>query len=233
VRSVPCNALAIHVCADIASAGPGKRWAPMVVIEDTMRRAVKVCRAAGVDEQRTLAGEHATRAALLSALEYARGALPNDGLLVLSFAGHTQRGDGPLESARWCLFDGGLALSRIACQLALFPADARLVIITDTCYAAAIAGTLVGTQRALVLASCGEDQTAIDRNSREFMVRLESFVCSAGRQGTVEDLRRHLELDTPDCERPYVWTNTESWWSAMPIAVQERENGSSAPPMAS
>jgi len=42
----------------------------------------------------------------------------------------------------------------------------------------------------------------------------EAFVCAAGAQGSLEALRAALEDDTPDCERPVVWTNTEDRWSA-------------------
>jgi len=211
------SALAIHICADLASAGPDRWWPAMVASEDTVRRAAKLCRHVGIVEQRSLAGEGASRAGLLAVLRDASAALADDGLLVLTFAGHTERGDRPIEAAQWCLFDGGLELSQIAAELARFPARARLVIIVDSCYAAAIARVLAGPQPALVLACCGEDQTTIDRASSELMVRLEDFIC-AGEQGSVDALRRRLEDDTPDSERPEVWTNTDAWWSATAIA---------------
>jgi hypothetical protein len=213
------NALAIHICADIATAGPDKHWPYSIAAQDTVRRAARICQRAGIVEQTTLAGEHATTTAVVHALLRASAVLAHDGLLVLTFSGHTRRGEGPLDTARWCLFDGGLELSQITCQLALFPEAARLVIICDTCYAAAIAATLVGAQRVLVLASCSKDQTMVERVSSEFMVRLERFICSDRNHGSLEDLRVRLESDTPDCERPAVWTNTVSWWSAKPIEM--------------
>jgi len=96
-----------------------------------VRRTAQICRWAGIAEQRTLAGPAATRAAVLAALREAAAALRRDGLLALTFSGHTVRGDGPIEAARWCLFDGGLAMAELAAQLARLPATSRLVIITD------------------------------------------------------------------------------------------------------
>jgi hypothetical protein len=213
------SAVAVHVCADVATAGANRRWPPPAAAPDTVRRAARICQHVGIVDQRTLAGEHATRAAFLAALRDARAALANDGLFVLTFSGHTERGERPIGEARWCLFDGGLELSQIACELALFPEDARLVVICDTCYGAAITQTLLGPQQAVVVASCAEDQTMIGRRNSEFVVRLERFICSAQAQGSLDELRRVLESDTPDCERPCVWTNTESWWSAQAIAT--------------
>jgi hypothetical protein len=127
------SGLAIHVCASIATAAPGRWWPRLPSFEDTVLRAAAICRRIGIDDQQTLAAERATRAALLQALQDARTALADDGLLILTFAGHTVRGDGPPEAAQWCLFDGGLEISQLADQLALFPERARLVIIADTC----------------------------------------------------------------------------------------------------
>jgi hypothetical protein len=206
--------LAIHVCADVASAGPDQWWPATASADDTVQRASRICRHLGIAEQCWLSSEHASRAALLGALREAGATLSNNGLLVLTYAGHSVRGDGPIESTRWCLFDGELEITEIAAELARLPAEARLVIITDTCYAAAIARTLVGAQETLVLASCGEDQTLIDRASCELMVRLEAFICASHSSGSLDDLRRYLEHDTPDCERPHVWTNTHAWWTA-------------------
>jgi hypothetical protein len=97
------NAIAIHICADRARRGPDNCWPPLASFADSVRRAVAICDHAGIVEQRTLAGEHATRAALLGALSDAGADLADGGLLVLMFAGHCERGDGPIETARWCL----------------------------------------------------------------------------------------------------------------------------------
>lgn len=206
------RALAIHVCADTASAGPERQWPRSHAAADTIERAVRICAELGIEDQIVIAGELATAAALLGALSDAAEALTDDGLLVLTFSGHTVRGDGPIEAARWCLFDDGVALSQIAGELARLPGDGRVIVICDSCYAAAIACTLTGSQPVLVLASCGEDQTMVDRRQSEFVVRLEQFVASHPGRGTLAELREALEADTPDCERPVVWTNAEDRW---------------------
>jgi hypothetical protein len=209
------RALAIHVCADAETAGLHRRWRPLIPARDTVQRAQRICEHAGVAEQRTLAGDQATAEALRDALGHAAAVLSADGLLVVTFSGHTERGDGPIETARWSLVGGGVTLSQLADQLELLPPTARLVIIADTCYAAAIAQCLRGAQPAVVIASCGDDQTAIERARSEFVVRLEDFVCAGrppGSPGSLDALRAVLEADTPDCERPVVWTNAVDHW---------------------
>jgi hypothetical protein len=174
---------------------------------DTAQRAVRMCERLGVLAQQTLTGEEATADAVLGALRDVGAVLADDGLLVLTFSGHTERGEGPIESAHWCLVGGGVTLSQVANQLAQLPATARLLVIADTCYASAIAQVLTGPQPVIVLASCGEDQTMVDRPRSEFVTRLEQSVCSTGALGSIEALRELLEADTPDCERPVVWSN--------------------------
>jgi hypothetical protein len=214
------NALAIHICADVASAGPDRRWPPSMAAADTVQRTARICAHAGIVEQHTLAGEQATMAAVRAALQQASERLAPDGVLVMTFSGHTVRGDGPIGTARWCLFDGGLELSEIARHLAVLHESCRIVLICDTCYAAAIAQVLVGAQQVLVLASCSDEQTMIDRRASEFVVRLEAFLCATRDHGSVDELRARLEDDTPDCERPAVWTNTAAWWSARPLEIE-------------
>lgn len=216
------DALAIHVCADVETAGLHRRWPPPAAARDTVRRAQRICERAGVTEQRTLTGDDATAEALRDALDHAAAVLSEDGLLVVTFSGHTERGDGPIDTAHWCLVGGGLPLSQIANHLARLPPAARVVIIADTCYGAAIARCLRGAQRALVIAGCGDDQTMIVRRHSEFVVRLEDFVCSGRPQGSIDALRAVLEDDTPDCERPVVWTNAAVRWPSEAIAAPRR-----------
>ena len=206
-------ALAVHVCADDASAGPDRRWPRMHATEDTAQRFERICRTLGLHDQRTLGGEHATVAAVLGALAQAAVDLAPHGLLVLTFSGHTMRGDGPIETARWCLFDAGMELSQLAGGLEQLPDSASVIIICDSCYAAAVASCLRGPQQVVLLASCGEEQTMIDRARSEFVVRLDEFVGEQRPRGTLAQLRDVLEADTPDCERPVVWTNAEARWS--------------------
>lgn len=221
------DALAIHVCADTETAGLRRRWPPPAAARDTAQRAQRICDHAGVAEQRTLAGDQATADALRDALGHAAAVLSEDGVLVVTFSGHTERGDGPIDTARWCLVGGGLPLSQLADQLARLPPATRLVIVADTCYGAAIARCLRGAQPALVIAGCGDDQTMIVRRHSEFIVRLEDFVCSgrpSGSPGSIDALRAALEADTPDCERPVVWTNAAGRWPSEAFAAPRRSN---------
>jgi len=206
------RALAIHVCADAETTGLRRPWPPVIAARDTLQRAQRICERSGVVDQRTLAGDQATPEALRDALDHAAAVLINGGLLVVTFSGHTERGDGPIETARWCLVGGGMMLSQIADHLARLPATARVILICDSCYAAAIGCVLSGPQQVIVLASCGEDQTMIDRIRSEFVVRIEEFVSAYRAEGSLAPLRDALEADTPDCERPVVWTNGEDCW---------------------
>jgi hypothetical protein len=170
----------------------------------------RICRELGIVEQHVLTGERATARALLETLRAVGCVVAGGGLIVVTFAGHTERGDGPIETARWCTADGGVELSQIAQHLAQLPPAARVLLICDTCYAAAIAEVLIGVQPVVVVASCSAKQTMIDRLTSELVVRLEEFVCVHGRRGSLAALRAMLDADTPDCERPVVWSNVGS-----------------------
>lgn len=202
------------MCGDATTRGLHRQWPPSHTAPDTTERAARICRRLGIVDQRTLAGKGATAGALRGAMRFASGKLASEGLLVLTFSGHTERGDGPIETARWCLVGGGLELEKIADELAMLPARAQVIVVCDSCYGSAIASVLRGPQQTVVLAGCGDDQTMLERVSSELMVRLEAFVCADGAQGSLDALRIALEDDTPDCERPVVWTNTEERWSA-------------------
>ena len=208
------SAIAIHVCGDGTTRGLRHQWPPSHTAPDTTERLVRICGQLGIAEQRRLAGDGATADAVRAALRAACATLASDGLLVLTFSGHTERGDGPIETARWCLTGGGLELAEIAGSLTMLPASAQLLVVCDSCYASAIASVLHGPQQTVVLAGCGDDQTMLERVSSEFVVRLEAFACADGAPGSLDALRVALEADTPDCERPVVWTNAEHRWSA-------------------
>jgi hypothetical protein len=205
--------LAVHICADVLTTEPYRRWPPLVAARDTVQRAERLCQRAGIVEQRALLGEAATRDAMLGALEAAAGSLAGDGVLVLTFSGHTERGDGPIDTTRWCFADGPLRVAEIAARLARLPSTARIIVIADTCYGAAIAHAPLGPQPLLLIAGCGDEQTMVERANSEFVVRLEELVgrC-AGR--SLAEVKVVLEADTPDSERPVVWTNTPAWWAS-------------------
>lgn len=214
------SALAIHICADVETAGLRRRWPPPHASQDTLGRALRICALVGIGEQRVRAGHQATAAAVRDALATAAATLGDDSLLVVSFAGHTERGDGPIATARWCLVGGGITLADLADDLARLPRSTWISIIADTCYAAAIATVLHGPQAVVVIGSCGDDQTMIERAHSELIVRIEGFVHAEMQEAmrppqghatgsALDALRDVLEADTPDCERPVVWTNAE------------------------
>ena len=53
------------------------------------------------------------------------------------------------------------------------------------------------------------------------LVRLEDLVCSDASR-SIDELRVALEADTPDCERPVVWTNAADRWPSERVAVPPR-----------
>ncbi|HET9623061.1 MAG TPA: hypothetical protein VFP84_16930 [Kofleriaceae bacterium] len=166
-----------------------------------------MCERAGITEQYALAGERATCDEVLDAVQAASLILAPDGLLVLTFAGHTERGDRSLAHARWCFADGELALAELAAELARLPAAARIVVIADTGAATAIRHVALGPQPFLLIAGCGDDQTMTARLPRTFIHRLEQLLIRQP-DPSLADVRAVLEADTPDAERPVVWTNT-------------------------
>lgn len=202
---------AVHICADVLHSPRHRSWPRLGSARDTLSRLVRGCSRVGIAEQRLLIGQAATRAAVVDALVQVTGTLARDGLLVVTFTGHTERGAGEVDTARWCLADGGLTVSQIARCLALLPRAAAAVVIADTCYAAAIAAAWSGPQHVLVVAGCADDQTMLERETSELAIRLEQFLDAAP---TLDGLRAHLAHDTPDCERPCVWTDADPWWSA-------------------
>ncbi|HEX4418759.1 MAG TPA: hypothetical protein VH165_12700 [Kofleriaceae bacterium] len=220
-------AIAIHVCADVLATEPYCRWTALVASRDTVQTTEKLCRIAGIADQHLLIGGHATRAALAARLHAAAHALHDDGLLVLTFSGHTERGAGPIEATRWCLHDGPIGLAELAAQLARLPRTARVVVIADTCYAAAIKHVALGPQPLLLIGGCQEEQTTLERARSEIIVRLERLLCAGDALGgpgpSVRAIKAALEDDTPDAERPCVWTSSEPWWSAQVFELRSPE----------
>jgi hypothetical protein len=206
-RAGPHRALAIHICADVLTTEPHRQWPPWVAARDTIERTARMCQRAGIAEQYTLAGDTATCDDVLDALTATALILADDGLLVLTFSGHTERGDGPPATARWCFADGALSVAELAAQLAHLPAGARIVVIADTGSATAIRHAVRGPQPFLLIAGCDDHQTMTERLPSEFVYRLEQLLLRRP-EPSLTDLRAVLEADTPDSERPVVWTNT-------------------------
>src|ERR1051325_977302 len=99
------SALAIHVCASTVTIGIQKHWRPPLSSHDTTMSAVRICARLGIAEQQILAGGSATANSLLHALLHARERITENGFIVLTYSGHTERGDGPIETTCWCLAD--------------------------------------------------------------------------------------------------------------------------------
>ena len=193
-RSGPHRALAIHIGADVLTTEPHCHWPVPVSARDTIARTARMCERAGVSEQYTLAGAAATCDNVLDALQAAALILATEGLLVLTFSGYTERGDG--------------AIAELARELSRLPAQARIVVIADTCSATAIRHTPLGPQPFLLIAGCDDDQLMTERLPSEFIHRLEELLIRRP-DPSLDDVRAVLAADTPASERPVVWTNAD------------------------
>lgn len=221
--------MAVHIGADVV---PGRR--PVRSSRDTLRRMSRLCAAAGLTAQVRLTGERATCDGVRRAVGRVARLLAPGGLLVLTFSGHSERGP---SRAGWCLHDGVLRLPEVASLLATVPRDTCVVVVADTCYAAALAqavdpGPVPGLGPALgpgpvpgpalvLLAACGAGQCTLDRPSSEFVERLERLVLPGGVRdpacASYAWLATELCRDTPDVERPSVWTNRADAWTHRPF----------------
>jgi hypothetical protein len=80
------------------------------------------------------------------------------GLLVLTFSGHSERAVPGEHGGGWCLRDGTLHHADTVRLLAAAPPSAHLVVIADTCHAAAFATVFADVPATIVLlAACGEE----------------------------------------------------------------------------
>ena len=215
------HARAIHIGAD-ALAWPGHaHLCALSSCRDTLTRMTRLAHAAGIQEQRCLAGTQATCAAVAETIAHGATALAHDGLLVVTFSGHTEWKH---DQTFWCLHDGEFPLGELAAGLAGAAASARLVVVADTCYAAALRRYADLAATLVLIAACGEDQNTINRLTSEFMVRLEQLTYPDGSRNaactTYQWLHEQLQHDTPDVERPEVWTNREAAWLSRPFALQ-------------
>jgi hypothetical protein len=211
------GALAVHVCADLPSLDRRLPQSPIRSGRDWLARMSRMCAAAGIRDQRRLIGRDATTARLRQALTEAVADLDPHGLLVLSFAGHSdrRRRDAHGEPVvRWCLYDAGLDLRDLTSLLARVPSTARVIVAADTCYAGAFARHATIGCELVLLAACGDNQTTISGPTSDFALRLEDLVAPDGRPNpaavTYHWLEQQLRQDTPDAERPVVWTNRNS-----------------------
>jgi hypothetical protein len=216
--------LAVHVCADLPSLDEHLPRSAVRSARDSLARMSRVCAAAGIGDQRRLAGTDATTGRLRDALTGAVADLDPDGLLVLTFAGHSDRRRRDAHGrpvVRWCLYDGGLDVRGVADLFATLRSTARIVVVADTCYAGAFAHHTELACTLVLVAACADNQTTLSGPTSEFAVRLETLVCPDGRPNptpiSYRWLEQQLHWDTPDAERPVVWTNRDSAWTHRPF----------------
>jgi hypothetical protein len=199
----------VHIGADDLTHPRHAAWARPLSCRDTVQRLSRLCRAAGIQSQQELLGPDATTARARAAIAAAAAGLGPGGLLVLTFSGHSERPVPGEHHGGWCLYDQALHHDQTAALLAVAPASARIVIIADTCYAAACAAAFTAVPAAtVVLAACAENQATLNYQHSEFVHKLERLTYPGGRPNpdcaSYAWLRRELRQDTPDVERPDV-----------------------------
>lgn len=215
--------LAFLIGADVLASPRHARWPAVRSCRDALERIGRLAAAAGITRQRQLLGVRASRAEVTGALRRAAAELDPDGHLLLAFTGHSDRErtdpDGPADIG-WCLHDGTLPLAEVAALLAAVPPTALVTVIADTCYAAALSGFTVPATLVL-LAACGANQEILANPATGFAARLEQLVLPGGQFNphctSYRWLNRQLREDSPDVERPRVWTNRLSAWSRRPF----------------
>jgi hypothetical protein len=199
----------VHIGADVLRHPRHAAWARPLSCRDTAARLSRVCQAAGIRAQQTLLGPQATTGQVRAALAGTAAGIGPGGLLVVTFSGHSERPVPGEHDGGWCLHDAALRHAQTARLLAAAPQSAHIVIIADTCYAAACATVLTRVPATtVVLAACAENQATLNYQQSHFVKRLEWLTYPGGRPnpdcGSYAWLRRELRKDTPDVERPDV-----------------------------
>jgi hypothetical protein len=192
---------------------------------DTLERTARLAAAAGITRQHQLLGIRASRAEVTGALRRAAVTLDPRGQLLLTFTGHSDRGradrNRPPEVS-WYLADGTLPLGEVAALLAAVPPTAFITVIADTCYAAALSRFTIPAT-VVLLAACGPDQEILAHPATSFAARLEQLMLTDGQPNPACTsylwLSRQFRRDSPDVERPQVWTNRPSVWSQRPLRL--------------
>jgi hypothetical protein len=215
--------LAIHVGADSLTDPRHAGFAPLPSSRDTIESASRLASAAGISRQHQLAGASATRERVSRALASATTELDPHGQLLLTFTGHSDRGEPDASGRReisWCLRDGTLGLAEVAALLRALPSTAMIVVVADTCYAAALSAFAMPAPLVL-LAACGAGQQILARPAVTFTALLEQLVLPGGRPNpdcaSYLWLDRRLRHDTPDVERPRVWASHAIAWTERPF----------------
>jgi len=214
------RSVAVHIGADDLRHPRHAAWARPLSCRDTVERLARLCQAAGIRTQQAMLGSDATTGRARAAIEGSAAAVGPGGLLVLTFSGHSERPVPGEHDGGWCLHDAAQRHVETAALLAAAPASARIVVIADTCYAAACAAVFTGVPATtVVLAACAENQATLNYQHSEFVKRLERLTYPGGRANpdcrSYAWLRRELRTDTPDVERPDVRANH-------PVAMRQR-----------
>lgn len=211
---------AVHIGADVLRHPRHAAWARPLSCRDTTARLSRLCQAAGIRAQQALLGPDATTDRACAAIAGAAAGIGPGGLLVVTFSGHSERPVPGEHDGGWCLHDAALRHAQTAGLLAAAPPSARIIIIADTCYAAACAAVFTGVPATtIVLAACAENQATLNYQHSEFVRKLERLTSPGGRPNpdcrSYAWLRRELRKDTPDVERPDVRANK-------PAAMRQR-----------
>lgn len=218
------NARAIHIGADELAWPDHAHLCRLRSCRDTLARMTRLAHAAGIREQHWLAGTQATCATVAETLAHGATVLAPEGLLVVTFSGHTVRHH---DQTFWCLHDGEFPLGALAACLAGAAASAQIVVVADTCYGAALRRYTTLAATLVLIAACGEDQHTLNRPTSEFMVRLEELTYAGGSRNaactTYRWLHEQLQRNTPDVERPEVWANRAAAWLHRPFARQTHD----------
>ena len=199
----------MHIGADVLAHPRHARWARPLSCRDTVERLSRLCQAAGIGPQRALLGPDATTGRARAAIAGAAAATGPGGLLVVTFSGHSERPVPGGHDGGWCLHDGALRHAETAGLLSVASASAHIVIIADTCYAAACAAPIAGlAATTVVLAACAENQAVLNYRQSGFVTALERLTYPGGTPNpdchSYAWLRQELRQDTPDAERPDV-----------------------------
>jgi hypothetical protein len=206
------TASAVHIGADMLADPRRAHWARLRSCRGTVERLTRVCHAAGVGSQHALLGADASVDRVREVVAESAGRTGPGGLFVLTFSGHSERPVPGGHGGGWCLRDGVLQHTETAALLAAAPPAAHLVVVADTCHAAAFSRALAAVPAATVLlAACAENQATLDYPVSMFVAELERLTFPGGTANpecvSYAWLRRELRRDTPDVERPDVRAN--------------------------
>lgn len=226
--------LAVHIGADVLASPRHRDWPSTRSARDTVARMTRLCAAVGIPRQEQLLGTEATRDRVRGAITRAAAGLSPGGLLVLTFSGHSDRGEPDNHGQRdtgWCLHDDTLAFGELADALSVAAPSARVIVVAATCYAAALAQHPRWPTTLVLLAACDDYQTILSGPTCSFIIRLERLVCPRGQSNprctNYTWLEAELQKDTPDAERPQVWTTHAAAWKHRPFGLHagRRTNG--------